>query len=76
MSLLHYAAWNAVCFFKILPLGGTGYEFIKISLYYFLQLHGNLHTMCLFTQSYRTLCDPMDYSHQAPLSMGLSRQEY
>ena len=23
-----------------------------------------------------TLCDPMDYSLQAPLSMGLSRQEY
>ena len=22
------------------------------------------------------LCDPMDYSHQAPLSMGFSRQEY
>ena len=23
-----------------------------------------------------TLCDPMDCSHQAPLSMGFSRQEY
>ena len=23
-----------------------------------------------------TLCDPMDGSHQAPLSMGFSRQEY
>ena len=29
------------------------------------------------TQSCPTLCDPMDGSlHQAPLSMGLSRQEY
>ena len=27
-------------------------------------------------QSYLTLCDPMDYSPQAPLSMELSRQEY
>ena len=29
----------------------------------------------LATQSCPTLCDPMDCSHQAPLSMGFSRQE-
>ena len=28
------------------------------------------------TQSCPTLWDPMNYSHQAPLSMGFSRQEY
>ena len=28
------------------------------------------------TQSCPTLCDPMDYSLQTPLSMGFSRQEY
>ena len=27
-------------------------------------------------QSCPTLCDPMDGVHQAPLSMGFSRQEY
>ena len=27
-------------------------------------------------QSCPTLCDPMDYSQQAPMSMGFSRQEY
>ena len=27
-------------------------------------------------QSRPTLCDPMDCSYQAPLSMGFSRQEY
>ena len=27
-------------------------------------------------QSRLTLCDPMDCSHQAPLSVGFSRQEY
>ena len=27
-------------------------------------------------QSCRTLCDPVDYAYQAPLSMGFSRQEY
>ena len=39
--------------------------------------------VCLGAQSCLTLCDPLDYSllgssvaHQAPLSMGLSRQEY
>ena len=30
----------------------------------------------LVTQSCLTLCDPMDCSLQAPLSMGFSRQEY
>ena len=33
--------------------------------------------VCVLTQSCLTLCDPMDYiTHQAPLSMGFSRQEY
>ena len=33
--------------------------------------------MCLVTQSWLTLCDPMDYiACQAPLSMEFSRQEY
>ena len=31
---------------------------------------------CLVAQSCLTLCDPMDCSHQAPLSMEFSRQEY
>ena len=32
---------------------------------------------CMCTQSCPTLCHPMDYvAHQAPLSMGFSRQEY
>ena len=30
----------------------------------------------LVAQSCPSLCDPMDYTHQAPLSRGLSRQEY
>ena len=32
--------------------------------------------MCLVTQACPTLCDPVDSSPQAPLSMGFSRQEY
>ena len=31
---------------------------------------------CLVTQSCQTDCDPMDYSHQAPLPMGFFKQEY
>ena len=31
---------------------------------------------CLHAQSCPTLCDPVDCSLQAPLSMGFSRQEY
>ena len=32
--------------------------------------------MCKHAQSCLTLCDPVDCSHQSPLSMGFSRQEY
>ena len=35
--------------------------------------------MCVCVKSFQpcpTLCDPMDCSRQAPLSMGFSRQEY
>ena len=32
--------------------------------------------MCSIIQLYPTLCDPRTVAHQAPLSMGLSRQEY
>ena len=31
---------------------------------------------CSVTQSCPTICDPMACSHQAPLSMGFSRQKY
>ena len=32
--------------------------------------------LCLITQLCPTLCDPMTATHQAPLSLGFSRQEY
>ena len=32
--------------------------------------------ICVYTQSCLTLCNLMDHSHQAPLSMECSRQEY
>ena len=35
-----------------------------------------LDVLCLVAQSCPTLCNPMDCSPQAPLSMGFSRQEY
>ena len=31
---------------------------------------------CLVVMSYLTLCDPWKVTHQAPLSMGFSRQKY
>ena len=40
-------------------------------LFSFLLLHA-----CLVTQLCFTLCHPMDYSHQAPLSLRFPRQEY
>ena len=42
--------------------GGITQNFLKVKV--------------LVTQSCPALCDPMDCSHQAPLSMGFSRQEY
>ena len=38
-----------------------------------------LVNMCIHAtspQSYPTLCDLIDLAHQAPLSVGFSRQEY
>ena len=31
---------------------------------------------CSVAQSCLTVCEPLDCNHQAPLSMGFSRQEY
>ena len=41
--------------------------------------HGNILCVCVHgksLQSCPTLCDPVDCSHQSPLSMRFSRQEY
>ena len=35
-----------------------------------------LKVKVLVAQLCLTLCEPIDYSHQAPLSMGFSRQEH
>ena len=43
-----------------------------LSLFFFL----NRYIFKLVTQSCPTLCDPMDCSRQAPLSIEFSRQEY
>ena len=50
-------------------------------LYWSSQSHDLTSTptlcMCVYAQSYPSLCDPMDCSScQAPLSMGLPKQEY
>ena len=37
---------------------------------------GFVHVCCSVAKSCVTLCDPMDYNYQAPLSMGFSGQEY
>ena len=36
----------------------------------------SLSSVCVCVQSCSTLCDLMDYSPKAPLSMGIPRQEY
>ena len=46
--------------------------FLKIMLSY-LNVAANV---CEVAQLCPTLCDPIDCSHQAPPSMGFSRQEY
>ena len=45
----------------------------------FFYAYDNLLRACMRAKSLQscpTLCDPMDCSPQAPLSMGFSRQEY
>ena len=43
-----------------------------ISIFWVLYLFNLLcWSMCLVAQSYLTLCNPMDYTHQASLSMGI-----
>ena len=36
----------------------------------------SIHAICLVSQLCPILCDPWTVVHQAPLSMGFSRQEY
>ena len=48
---------------------------ISLLIYSNVNLHAKWKKLLVF-QSYLTLCDPMDVAHQAPLSMGFSRQEY
>ena len=63
-------------------------EFSPVCIWTFLALHTHLHTLfhlvwvcavCVHAklfQSCPAFCNCMDYYHQAPLSMGFSRQEY
>ena len=39
-------------------------------------VHAHVHVHAKSLHSCLTLCDPMTVAHQAPLSMGFSRQEY
>ena len=51
------------------------YVYIYMCVYIYVHIH--IHTCCcLVAKSYPTLCNPMDCSRQASLSMGFSRQEY
>ena len=68
---------------KILTQGGWSLYTINISkLHYWSHnwvFWGHLRTQSLCAKSLQlcpTLCDPMDCSHQTPLSMGFSRQGY
>ena len=67
--------WRTVRAPNLLPWGihyGCGRWVLLLS--HFLQQM--LIPMCLVAQLCTTLCNPMDYSHQAPLFMGFLRQEY
>ena len=48
--------------------------YMYICLHIYTHTHMHVHSQSL--QSCLTLCNPMDCSYQAPLSMGFSRQEY
>ena len=50
------------------------YMCVCLRTYIHTHMHIRVHSQSL--KSCLTLCSPMDCSHQAPLSLGLSRQEY
>ena len=58
------------------------YEDFVRHLYHFFHIYSSelicavSHVKVLVAWLCLTLCRPMDYTHQAPLSMGFSRQEY
>ena len=54
------------------PLEGTLKDTLGVEIHSFLTFSAAAYSL----QSCLTLCEPMDCSHQAPLSMGFSRQEY
>ena len=59
---------------EALPSEPPGKHRIRIFRFKFLVVHLYTHAQSL--QSCPTLCDPMDCTRQAPLSMGFSSQEY
>ena len=55
------------------------YAFVNVYLYWVKTENAFLNLMLCYAKSLQsclTLCDPIDGSHQAPLSLGLSRQEH
>ena len=55
------------------------YAFVNVYLYWVKTENAFLNLMLCYAKSLQsclTLCDPIDGSHQAPLSLGFSRQEH
>ena len=76
MPITNYLTLSKLFVFSDTQLSNhkNGYS-IKIRLGLSITLPGNSKVREV-TQSCPTLCNPMDCSYQAPLSMGFSRQEY
>ena len=54
----------------------SGKEYVKVYQHPAYLTYMQSESESEVTQSCPTLCDPVDCSHQAPPSMGFSRQEY
>ena len=53
----------------------SGIIYTRIYIYIYTHIYMSIICM-LVAQSCMTLCNPMDLAHQAPLSIGFSRQEH
>ena len=71
-----YLVANTVQKLKLVSLDSISFSRLSFKIQIFVSFKILCAVLWFVAQSCLTLCDPMDYSPQAPLSTGFSSQEY